>query len=89
VAAEKHRDLDTVMNFFAPDVIIQGEAAPAMKGIEAARSVWKKLFEIPYTDIADVEPRTVVVSQSGDLAYDVGSWKLTMPSKSGPTKERG
>lgn len=89
VAAEKRRDLEASIGFLTPYAIIQGEGAPAVKGSEAARSVWKAFFEIPYTDIVDVEPRTVVVSQSGDLAYDVGSWKLIIANKSGATEERG
>jgi len=89
VAAEKRRDLEAAMSFLAPDAVIQAEGAPAVKGIEGARSIWKGIFEIPYTDMVDVEPRTVVVSQSGDLAYDAGSFKIILAGPNGPTEERG
>jgi ketosteroid isomerase-like protein len=88
VAVEKRRDLEGAMSFLAPDAVIQPEGAPAVKGIEAARDIWRAIFEIPYTDMVDVEPRTVVVSQSGDLAYDVGSFKIVIPGPDGPTEER-
>ena len=89
VAAEKRRDLDASMSFLALDAVIQGEGAPALQGREAARGVWKAFFEIPYTDIVDVAPRTVVVSDAGDLAYDVGNWKIVLPGNPSPTEERG
>ena len=89
VAAEKRRDLELSMSFLAPDAVIHGEGTPAIKGIEAARGVWKAFFDIPFTDIVNTEPRTVVVSSSGDLAYDAGSWKLIVPGKDGPTEQRG
>src|SRR5512140_605385 len=63
VQAEKRRDLEAAMSFLAPDAVIQGGDAPAVKGIEGARTVWKEIFSIPYTDMIDTEPRTVVVSQ--------------------------
>jgi len=89
VAAEKRRDLEASMSFLAPEAIIQGEGAPAIRGADAARGVWKEFFAIPYSDIVDVEPRTVVVARSGDLAYDVGSWRLIVPGNNGVTEERG
>jgi len=89
VAAEKRRDLDLSMSFLAPDAVIHGEGTPAIRGIEAARGVWKAFFDIPFTDIVSTEPRTVVVSSSGDLAYDAGSWRLIVSGKDGPTEQRG
>ncbi len=36
----------------------------------------------------DTEPRTVVVSQSGDMAYDIGSFKIILPAPNGATEVR-
>ena len=77
------------MSFLAADVVVQGEGAPAVKGIDAARPIWASFFQIPYTELVDVEPRTIFVSAAGDLAYDVGNWKLLVPSNSATTEERG
>jgi ketosteroid isomerase-like protein len=89
VAAENRRDLEASVSFLAADAIIQAEGAPAMRGLDAAREVWRSFFEIPWTAIEDVEPRTVVVATSGDLAYDVGNWRIVFPSDTGTTEERG
>jgi uncharacterized protein (TIGR02246 family) len=89
VAAEKNRDLETAVSFLTEDAVVQSEGAPAVIGREAAKAVWKGIFEMPYTDIADIEPRTVVVSASGDLAFDVGNFKVVMPGPNGAAEERG
>ncbi len=89
VTAETRRDMDGSVAFFAPDAIIQPEAGPAVKGIAAARELYQGFFALPYTAITDVEPRAVTVARSGDLASDVGSWKLSIPGPNGPTEERG
>lgn len=89
VAAENRRDLEASVSFLAGDAIIQAEGAPAMTGLAAAREVWTSFFEIPYTAIEDVEPRTVVVAASGDLAYDIGNWRIVLPSDTGTAEERG
>jgi len=86
VAAEKRRDLETAVSFLTEDAVVQAEGSPAVIGREAAKAVWKGLFEMPYTEIADIEPRTVAVSASGDLAYDAGNWKVISP---GSAEERG
>jgi uncharacterized protein (TIGR02246 family) len=89
VAAENRRDVEAAVSFLAPDAIIQGEGAPEMTGHDAAREVWQGFFAIPYSSLEDVAPRKVVVAASGDLAYDIGSWRLILPSDSGTTEERG
>jgi uncharacterized protein (TIGR02246 family) len=90
VDAEKRRDLDAAVSFLAPDAVIQAEGAPAVHGRDAARAVWQGIFELPYTDLQDIEARTVVVAQSGELAYDLGNWKVLVPGPNGSTaEERG
>ena len=86
--AEKRRDLDAAISFLAPDAVVQGGDAPAVKGLEGARALWTQIFSIPYTDMLDTEPRTVVVSQSGDMAYDVGNFKIILPGPNGATGVR-
>jgi len=88
VQAEKRRDLEAAMSFLAPDAVVQGGDAPAIKGIEAARVLWKEIFSIPYTDMVDIEPRTVVVAKSGDMAYDAGNFKIIIPGEHGSTEVR-
>ena len=88
VEAEKRRDLEAALSFLAPDAVVQGGDAPAIKGLAAARALWKEIFAIPYTDMVDVEPRTVVVAQAGDMAYDYGNFKIILPGLNGHTEVR-
>jgi len=76
VQAEVRKDMEGSLAFMAPDIVLQPEGAPATIGLQAARDMYKALFEIPYTAVPDVEPRTVLVARSGDLASDIGSWEL-------------
>ena len=89
VEAENRRDLEASVSFLTADAIIHAAGVPAMQGLDAARDVWSGMFEIPYSVIEDVEPRTVVVAASGDMAYDIGNWRLVLPSDSGTTEEKG
>ncbi|NIM47731.1 MAG: SgcJ/EcaC family oxidoreductase [Gemmatimonadales bacterium] len=89
LAAENRRDLETSVSFLTDDAVIQVEGAPAMTGRDAAREVWSSFFQIPYTAIEDVELRTVVVAASGDLAYDIGNWRIVVPSDAGTREETG
>jgi ketosteroid isomerase-like protein len=42
------------------------------------RSYWEAFFQLPYTDIPLTEPRAIVVADSGEIAYDVGPWKVVL-----------
>ena len=87
-AAETRRDMDASMAFLAPHAIIQGEGAPTISTAEAMRELYKGFFAQPYTDLA-MESRTIVVARSGDMAYDVGPWKMVTATKTGKQEEPG
>src|SRR4051812_42867888 len=81
-AAERRRDLERSLSFLAPDVILQPEAAPQMRGLAAARQLWEGFFAMPFVDLIE-GPRDVSVAQSADLAYDVGEWQIVLESGEG------
>ena len=89
IEAETHRDMNASLSYMAPDIVIQPEGAPAITGLEGARELYKGFFALPYTAISDVEPRTVLVARSGDLASDIGNWKVTLSGANGPAEQRG
>ena len=39
--AEHRRDLEAAISFLAPDAVVQGGDAPAVKGVEGARALWE------------------------------------------------
>jgi len=85
-AAELRRDMDASLSYLAPDAVFQAEGAPAIVGTTALRAAYEEIFKIPFTDWV-IEPRTVVVSGSGDLAYDIGSFKMVFEGPEGRKEE--
>lgn len=85
-ADELRRDMEASLSCVAPDAMFQLGGAPTIVGITAIRAAYEELFKIPFTDWV-VEPRTVVVSKSGDLAYDIGSFKMVFEGSEGRKEE--
>ena len=52
------------------------------------REFWEEFFNLPYTDIV-MGPRTVEIAESGELAYDFGSWTVVFDEESEPSEAAG
>ncbi len=87
-AAEERRDMNASLSYLAPDAIIQAEGMPTVQGGEGIRMLYEGFFSLPYTELL-MEPRTVVVSPSGDMAYDIGPWKIVTDRPSGRIEDAG
>ncbi len=85
LAAEEAAIRQLTKDWFAADAVIQGEGAPVITGPAALRAMYEAQFKVPITDVK-MEPRTVVVASSGDLAYDVGAFTLTVSSQPKPVE---
>jgi uncharacterized protein (TIGR02246 family) len=81
-AAESRRDIEASLSFLAPDAIVQAEGAPTISGTSAIRGLYEEFFKAPFTDLV-MEPRIVVVAASGDMAYDIGPWKMVIEGPEG------
>jgi len=84
-AAELRRDMEACLSNFAPDAVLHVEGAPSIVGTSAIRAAYEEFFKLPFTDWV-MEPRTVFVSKSGDLAYDFGSFKMVIEDSEGRTE---
>jgi ketosteroid isomerase-like protein len=76
-AAELNRDLDGFVSFLAPDAIIQAGDVSTMDKA-GLRAYTAEFFKLPYTDIPLTEPRLIEVARAGDVAYDIGPWKVVL-----------
>jgi len=83
--AELRRDMEACLSNFAPDAVLHVEGATAIVGISGIRAGYEEFFKLPFTDWV-MEPRTVFVSKSGDLAYDFGSFKMVIEDSEGRTE---
>ena len=75
-------DLDAWLKFVADDAILHPAGEPEVHGKAAIREYAAKFFQLP---IVLMEPGelTVFVSESSDLAYNVGSLKMVLDNPDG------
>jgi len=80
-AAAKSGDVDRLAALYAEDAMLLPPNAPPVKGRDAIRAFWKGLLDA-YT--VDVPLGQELVEGRGDLAYQVGHYRLvTTPKGSG------
>ena len=85
-AAIAKKDLDALVNFYAPDGAAMWPDAPAAKGPAAIRAAWTELLKAPGITGTIVAER-IQVAQSGDLAFDEGHADIEFDSPQGRVKE--
>ena len=87
-AAEVDRDLDACLVYLAPDAVVQPEGVPTIHDSAGTRAFWAEFLKLPYSDIV-MEPRSVVIADSGDLAYDIGPFKVVFEGDDGVMEAPG
>ena len=85
---ERHRDLDATMGFFTEDTILQPPGAPQIEGLQALQGFLQEFFLSSMGDF-DSAPNKIVVSAAGDMAYDVGWYRLPSEGPEGRVVEEG
>lgn len=82
-------DAESLVALYADAAVRMPPGAEPVTGREAIRREWADLFET-LTDISDTGTSRFVVSASGDVAYEVGEYRLTARQKDGtPLAQRG
>jgi ketosteroid isomerase-like protein len=71
------KDLDKVLAVYADDASLLPPNAPIATGTAAIRSVWSQLMASPGYSLS-FAPNKVVISKSGDVAYEIGTFQLTL-----------
>ena len=69
--AENRKDLDAIMEFVAEGIVLQAHGTPVVEGKEAMRTFMGPVLESMVSIIGG--PMTIVVSESGDMAYQFGT----------------
>ena len=88
VAAVGAKDIAAIQNFYAPDAQFLAPNAPPAQGHEAIGEAWRGLVQLPGLVMTFGATR-IEVSESGDLAYDVGTYALGFDSESGRVNDNG
>ncbi len=88
VAAVGAKDLTAIKNIYTSDGLFMAPNAPPAQGRQAIGEAWRGLLELSGI-VLTFAPTRIEVSESGDLAYDVGTYALGFDSDSGRVNDRG
>lgn len=88
-ASAQAKDADKFSSFYAEDGVVMMEDAPDVSGKTAIREAIGGMMQDPNFALSFV-PDKVVVARSGDLAYETGTYSMTMSdAKKQPSSEKG
>ncbi len=88
LTAFAEKDIEGAMVFFAPEAVLMPAHAPAVVGKEAIQE-WFESW-LPNPAISSVfSPDEIEVADSGDLAYDRGTFRFTMDTPDGLVRDSG
>lgn len=79
------KDPDKTASFYADSANLLAPAAKIATGKDAIHKSWSDLMATPGFALT-FAPNTIQVSQSGDLAYDLGTWQMTGKDKKGKSQ---
>jgi ketosteroid isomerase-like protein len=88
-AAEAAMDRDKAMSFWAEDAIYQPVSAPQVQGRDTISQLYKRYLETSGIKIVSGKASQIVVSQSGDLAYETGVNRYTYGTPKGDVLDVG
>jgi uncharacterized protein (TIGR02246 family) len=87
--AALNRDLEKTVSYYADDASYLPPGAPIVVGKDAIRKAWANFLAIPGITLKTTTKK-VDVGRSGDLAYEIGAWDMTLNDKDGkPVNSKG
>jgi len=88
-ASARAKDATKFVSVYAEDAVVMLANAPDIKGLAAIREGIPAMMQDPAFALS-FEPDRIVVARSGDLAYETGTYAMTMtgPDKK-PATEKG
>lgn len=76
-------DAAGVASLYAEDAVLLAPGAPTAEGRAAIQSTLAAMFEAAPATEASIESGTITFSESGDLAYDVGTYTMAGTTPAG------
>jgi uncharacterized protein (TIGR02246 family) len=76
------KDLNQCVSFYADDASLLPLNAPIATGKDQIRAVWSQIMSNPDYDFS-WRPTKIEVAQSVDLAYEMGTFDLTVADQAG------
>lgn len=88
-AAAQAKDVEAFVSVYAEGAVLMLEDAPDLSGVASIRSALTGMMQDPNFDLS-FEADEVVVARSGDLAYETGTYRLTLSdAEQNPVTEEG
>jgi uncharacterized protein (TIGR02246 family) len=88
VAAVAAKDAAAVAEFYAADGMFLAPNAPLVEGRKGIAEAWAGLLGLPGISLT-FEPTRIEVSESADLASDVGTYSLAFDGEGGRVRDQG
>jgi ketosteroid isomerase-like protein len=85
-AAVAARDTVALRNYYAEDARMLPPNAPRADGIDAVMASWRDFLSMPGLEMAG-ECKDVIVSQAGDIAIDLGTYRMKFTGPGGAPME--
>jgi uncharacterized protein (TIGR02246 family) len=82
------KNVDSLMTYYAPNAVSYGFGAPG-KGTDQIRALYTEMVKATVAD-PTIEPGGIEFSADGTMAYDHGTYSMTMTAPGGkPEKTKG
>ena len=82
------KDAAAIAALYTEDGALMPPNAPMANSNQAIREGWQSMMQTPGFGLT-FEPQTIVVSSSGDMALDRGTYELAMNPPDGPVRDSG
>lgn len=86
---DHNRDVDDELSYFVDNAILMPPNAPPIVGVKAIRPVIEGMIKNKINLGTPKGPDWIVVSESGDLAYDFGKYSVKTQRPDGLVTEKG
>lgn len=88
LANVKSRNAAAAAAMYTRNAFMQEPHRPGITGTDAIRRNWEESFALPNFQLT-WEPTRITVAQSGDIAYEEGSFRVSFNSPDGPVSDEG
>ena len=78
----------SIANIYAADGSFMPPNTPRIDGRDAIRSAFAEMLQGPNVSLT-FQPTEIVVAQSADMAYDIGTYNLAMDGPEGRIEDEG
>jgi uncharacterized protein (TIGR02246 family) len=82
------KDLDSTVAHYADDAAFLAPNASVSTGKVAIRAAWEGLLKSPGLSLT-FGPTTIRVARAGDMAYEIGTYKIGMDAPGGRAEDEG